>query len=114
MNTSKITVTKTIRIKNETAEFFKGKPLNRYVEDLQKSIEADDIREKDGRLDIVKVKSLRDACKPRGADPSKMVKLLADKMVENAAAEDKRNQEMYRREHPEEFKDEEKLGRRHK
>lgn len=102
-NTSKITVLKTVRIKNETAEFFKEKPLNRYIEDLHRSIERDDIREKDGHLDVVEVKCLRDACKPRGANPGKLIKQLADRMVELAAKEDEENKAKYRREHPEEF-----------
>lgn len=34
------TTTFGIRIKNETAEFFKGKPLNRYVERLQELVES--------------------------------------------------------------------------
>ena len=102
-NTSKITTTKTIRIRNEAAEFFKERPLNRYVEDLQRYIESDDIREKNGHLDVVKVKCLRDACKPRGADPGKLIQQLSDRLVEKAAEEDRKNQEKYRREHPEEF-----------
>lgn len=102
-NTSKTTVPKTIRIKNETAEFFKERPLNRYVEDLQKYIESDDIREKDGQLDVVRVKCLRDACKPRGAKPDKLIQMLADKLVANAKEEDRKNQEKYKKEHPELF-----------
>lgn len=102
-NTSKITVLKTIRIKNETAEFFKNRPLNRYVEDLQRYIESDDIREKDGHLDVVEVKLMRDACKPRGANPAKIIKKLATRMIELAAEEDRKNQEAYRLAHPEEF-----------
>ncbi len=33
-NTSKVTRLKTIRIKNETADFFSDKPLNRVVESV--------------------------------------------------------------------------------
>lgn len=34
------TTTRTIRIKNETAEYFKGKPLNRYVDELCEKMQS--------------------------------------------------------------------------
>lgn len=37
------TISKGIRIKNETAEYFRDKPLNRYVEWLQEMIESGEI-----------------------------------------------------------------------
>lgn len=44
------TISKGIRIKNEAAEFFKGKPLNRYIECLHESIESGEIEIIDDRI----------------------------------------------------------------
>ena len=42
-NTSKISRPKTVRLRNETIEYFEGKPLNRLIESLAEKIEAGDI-----------------------------------------------------------------------
>ena len=52
-NTSNISQPVTIRVKNEVAEYFKGKPLNKMVESLKEYIEEERIEEVDGKL-IVK------------------------------------------------------------
>lgn len=44
------TISKGIRIKNEAAEYFKGKPLNRYIECLHESIESGEIEIIDDRI----------------------------------------------------------------
>ena len=44
MSSSK-TVLKTLRIKNEVAEYFKDKPLNRYIESLYEEIQSGEIEE---------------------------------------------------------------------
>lgn len=53
MNTSKITRPISIRVKNECAAYFEGKPLNRMVESLMEYMEIGQIEEEDGKL-IVK------------------------------------------------------------
>lgn len=42
-NTSKISSPKTIRLKNETIEYFEGKPLNRLIDSLAENIKSGDI-----------------------------------------------------------------------
>lgn len=49
-NTSLVTKPITVRVKNEAAEYFKGKPLNRMIESLQRYIEEGRIKEVDGEL----------------------------------------------------------------
>lgn len=50
---SKTTRVKTIRIKNETADFFKDKPLNRVVENVHHLAIKKDIEVlENGRIDI--------------------------------------------------------------
>ena len=44
------TISKGIRIKKETAEYFKGKPLNRYIESLQEAVERGEIEISDGEI----------------------------------------------------------------
>lgn len=51
-NTSKITRPITIRVKNETAEYFKERPLNRMVESLQRYMEIGQIVSVDGELEV--------------------------------------------------------------
>lgn len=46
------TVSKGIRIKNEVAEYFKDKPLNRYIESLYEHIQDGLIEEEDGSLSV--------------------------------------------------------------
>ena len=43
-NTSKISSLKTLRLKNETIEYFKGKPLNKLVDNLLAHEERGDIK----------------------------------------------------------------------
>lgn len=50
MNTSKITRPISIRVKNECAAYFEGKPLNRMVESLQEYMEIGQIEEVEGKL----------------------------------------------------------------
>lgn len=72
MNTSKITQLKTLRIKNECAEYFKDKPLNRYVEWLYEEMKAGRIEERDGELGVIyKYNTWRyeRACRKAGTDP---------------------------------------------
>lgn len=52
-NTSTITRPITIRVRNEAAEYFKGKPLNRMIESLMRYMERGQIEEVEGEL-IVK------------------------------------------------------------
>ena len=49
-NTSKITRPITIRVRNEAAEFYEGKPLNRMIESLMEYIEMGQIEEVEGKL----------------------------------------------------------------
>lgn len=46
------TTTRTIRIDLETAEYFKEKPLNRYVEGLYKCIQSGEIKEQDDGISV--------------------------------------------------------------
>lgn len=52
-NTSNISQPVTIRVKNEVAEYFKGKPLNKMVESLKEYMDNEQVEEVDGKL-IVK------------------------------------------------------------
>lgn len=54
---------KTIRIANETADFFEGKPLNRYVECLHSLIESGKVK-MDGDSLRVASKSIYDSVPP--------------------------------------------------
>lgn len=49
MASSKTTL-RTIRIKNETAAYFKSKPLNRYVDDLYECVQRGEIEEREDGL----------------------------------------------------------------
>lgn len=53
MASTKTTV-KTIRLTNETADFFEGKPLNRYVECLHSLIESGKVKMDGENLRVVK------------------------------------------------------------
>lgn len=46
------TSTRTVRITNESQEFFREKPLNRYIEWLYEMISEGKIEEKDGNLSV--------------------------------------------------------------
>ena len=77
MNSSKITTVKSIRIKNEVAEYFNGKPLNRYVEGLYECIQdgrivekEDGIEVKSGRYDMTEYEKV---CKEAGCSPVLML-----------------------------------------
>ena len=62
MASTKTTV-KTIRLTNETADFFEGKPLNRYVECLHSLIESGKVK-MDGDSLLVTGKSIYDSVPP--------------------------------------------------
>ncbi len=49
-NTSTITRPITVRVRNEAAEYFRGKPLNRMIESLMRYMEIGQIGEVDGEL----------------------------------------------------------------
>lgn len=78
MNTSSTTQLKTLRLKNESIEFFKGKPLNRYVEDMQSYIESGDIEETEKGIKVLRTKGLKDACRPRLVDPQELIDKLTN------------------------------------
>ena len=59
-NTSLITRPITIRVKNEAAAFYEGKPLNRMIESLMRYMEIGQIGEEEGEL-IVKGAFMVDA-----------------------------------------------------
>ena len=64
MASTKTTV-KTIRLTNETADFFEGKPLNRYVECLHSLIESGKVKMDGDNLKVVgKSKSIYDSVPP--------------------------------------------------
>lgn len=64
MASTKTTV-KTIRLTNETADFFEGKPLNRYVECLHSLIESGKVKMDGDNLKVVgKSKSIYDQVPP--------------------------------------------------
>lgn len=46
------TVVKTIRIKNEVAEYFKDKPLNRYVEEMCECMQRGEIEENGNSISV--------------------------------------------------------------
>ena len=50
MNTSTITQPITIRVKNEAAAYFRGRPLNRMIESLMRYMEIGQIEEEGGDL----------------------------------------------------------------
>ena len=62
MASTKTTV-KTIRLTNETADFFEGKPLNRYVECLHSLIESGKVKMDGDNLKVVS-KSIYDSVPP--------------------------------------------------
>lgn len=62
MASTKTTV-KTIRLTNETADFFEGKPLNRYVECLHSLIENGKVKMDGDNLKVVS-KSIYDSVPP--------------------------------------------------
>lgn len=74
---SKKTQLKTIRIKNESAEFFKDKPLNRYVEDMHRYIEMGDIKENGEGITVYRTSGLERACRKRGADTQEIIDKLS-------------------------------------
>ena len=49
-NTSLVTRPMTIRVKNEAAAYYEGKPLNRMVESLMRYLEEGRIKEEGGEL----------------------------------------------------------------
>ena len=74
-NTSKITQLKTIRIKNECAEYFRDKPLNRYVEWLWENAVAGRIELKGEEAYIIYKYNMwryEKACRKVNADPELM------------------------------------------
>lgn len=88
-NTSKITQLKTIRIKNECADYFKDKPLNRYVEWLWENAEKGKIELKDGVVYIIYKYNMwryEKACRKVGVDPELMFHNFI-KEIEGAAKE---------------------------
>ena len=70
---SSTTVTKTIRIKNETAEYFKDKPLNRYVDSLCDYMISGEI---EGREDGISVHTETSRSVPQ--NPKKEEKAITD------------------------------------
>lgn len=46
------TVTRTVRIKREVAEYFKEKPLNRYIESMYEHILSGEIEEEDSGISV--------------------------------------------------------------
>lgn len=74
---SKKTQLKTIRIKNESAEFFKDKPLNRYVEDMHRYIEMGDIKENGEGITVYRTSGLERACRKRNADTQEVIDKLS-------------------------------------
>lgn len=46
------TVTRTVRIKREVAEYFKGKPLNRYIESVYEHILSGEIEEENSGISV--------------------------------------------------------------
>ena len=43
-----------VRVRNETAEYFKGKPLNRIVESVHDLVKEREIEIKEGKVEIVR------------------------------------------------------------
>lgn len=86
MNTSKKTRLKTIRIKNEVADYFEGKPLNRAVEGLYEGLMDGRVKWKDGGIEIVgryNMKPFERACKKLSVIPDKMLNNLVAAMERN-------------------------------
>lgn len=77
-NTSTITKPMTIRCKNETVEYFRGKPLNRVVESLHEKIEDGDIEIEGG--EIVVYRELEEECKRLGIKPKSVVDAVVKDM----------------------------------
>lgn len=46
------TISKGIRIKKEVAEYFRGRPLNRYIESMYESIQRGDIEEESDGISV--------------------------------------------------------------
>lgn len=74
---SKRSQTRTIRIKNEVAEYFEGKPLNRYVEDMKEYIDRGDIKDTGGGITVYRTSGLERACRKRGADTQEIIDKLS-------------------------------------
>jgi hypothetical protein len=93
-NTSKISQLKTIRIRNEVAEYFRGKPLNKLVEWLYEKIKDGEISVEDDGIYIIykyNMRTFEKVCRKLKVDPVSMYRTVikglnreAEKMEENA------------------------------
>ena len=71
---SKVSSLKTLRLRNETVEYFRGKPLNRYVDSLVELIERGEIEEEGDRLKCgCDVKGFKEVCKRAGCSSDLMM-----------------------------------------
>ena len=85
---SRITQLKTIRIKNETAEYFRDKPLNRLVDSMCEKMKEHTLEIEGEEICVIykyNIRRMEKACRGIGVDPELLFRNLIKQLEEEKA-----------------------------